>query len=70
MNIAQISYPFSRNASFDARNISSEAILLNVKIDKDNFYIFPNLAVIPYIAVHACDLFPKMVIRDHISIIV
>ena len=34
-----ISYSFSRNASFDARNISSKVILLNVKIDGDNFYI-------------------------------
>ena len=39
VNFARISYSFSRNASFDAKNISSEAILLNVKIDGDNFYI-------------------------------
>ena len=33
----RIYYPFSRNASFDAKNISSEVILLNVKIDEDKF---------------------------------
>ena len=64
VKFSQISYPFSRNALFHARNISSEAILLNVKIDGDKFYIFSNLA---YIAVHAYGLFPKMV---HISTIV
>jgi hypothetical protein len=73
VNFARISYPFSRNASFDARNISSEAILLNVKIDGDNFYILPQFGgdtIYTYIAVHARGLFPKMVIRDHISIVI
>jgi hypothetical protein len=37
VKISWISYPFSRNAPFHARNISSEAILLQVKIDGDIF---------------------------------
>ena len=37
VKFSQISYPFSRNAPFHARNISSEAILLKVKIDRDIF---------------------------------
>jgi len=37
VKFSRISYPFSRNAPFHARNISSEAILLKVKIDGDIF---------------------------------
>jgi len=37
VKFSRIFYPFSRNAPFHARNISSEAILLKVKIDGDIF---------------------------------
>ena len=33
VSFAPISYPFSRNASFDKRNISSKPILIKLKID-------------------------------------
>ena len=55
VNFARISYSFSRNASFDARNISSEAILLKLKIDGATFFDLVKLADIPYIVVCARD---------------
>jgi len=39
VRFSRVSYPFSRNAPFDARNISSEAILLKVKIDGDKLLL-------------------------------
>jgi len=39
VKFSQISYPFSRNALFDARNISSEVIFLKVKIDEDKLLL-------------------------------
>ena len=49
-------FPFSRNAPFDARNISSEVILLKVKIDGDKLYYLPKLADILYIVVITCSI--------------
>jgi hypothetical protein len=53
MSFAQISYSFSRNAPFNVRNVSSEAILLKVKIDGVIILSHPQIGGLPNI-VYKC----------------
>jgi hypothetical protein len=52
VSFAQISYSFSRNAPFDVRNVSSEVILLKVKIDGVIPLSHPQIGGLPYMYIN------------------